>query len=74
LEKRVDHLAALSFEVATDDSVPTPLLADPHRPFELEALLQKPMELLARWLDQKGTPDERKERLLRLAKELMEGQ
>jgi exonuclease SbcD len=74
LEKRVDHLAALSFEVATDDSILTPLLADPHRPFELEELLQKPMELLARWLNQKGIPDERKERLLRLARELMEGQ
>jgi len=75
LEKRVDHLAALSFEVATDDNAPMPLLADPSRPSELEQLLQRPIELLARWLAQKGNLDQqRRERLLRLAMELMQEQ
>jgi len=72
LEKRVDYLAALSFEVTTGDNAPMSLLADPTRPSELEPLLQRPIDLLAHWLAQKGIPDRRRERLLRLARELMQ--
>lgn len=71
LEKRVDHLAAITLQTPNNDQNATPLLVDPHDPAALERVLRQPMELLHQWLTQKGVPKQRRERVLQRARELM---
>ncbi len=77
LEKRVDHLSAIT--VRTDDptQTPEPSPFDPRNLTEFDRLLrQKPTELLTQWLSERAKRDpdiaQRRERLLQMARRLVE--
>lgn len=76
LEKRVDYLAAVSVQVATEHNGDRPLLLDPRDPDALNRVLQRPLDLLHQWLMERATTEpsiaQRREILLRRARALMD--